>query len=133
MMNARELLDRYKDKTYPKCTYNENLQDIYDTLEEDGLLEERIFEGNFSLAAFLFEIISYLQQSEKNNNKEHFRLKNPKMFIEWATAYGTEEYLYRIKENHSNEAAFYARVKTKMDLYNILHMSSKIRKIIRDE
>ena len=107
MINARELLDRYKDKTYPKCTYNENLQDIYDTLEDGGLLEERIFEGNYSLAAFLFEAISYLQHSEKNNNKEHYRLKNPKMFIEWATAYGTENYLYKINNQDKNRLVQY--------------------------
>lgn len=126
MMNARELLDGYKDETCPKCVYNENLQDIYDTLEDSGLLEKRIFEGNYSLAAFLFEVISYLQQSEKNNNKEHFRLKNPKMFIEWATAYGMEDYLYRIsKGSNSDDAAFYARIKTKLGLYNILHMRKR--------
>jgi len=122
MMNARELLDMYKDKTCPKSVYNDNLQNVYDALEENGLLEKRIFEGNRTLAKFLFEVLCCLQFSEKNYGKKSFRLKDPRKFIEWATSFAKEEYLSRINKGQEwEDALVVATAETIKKLYNTLH------------
>ena len=123
-MNARELLDINKANEPSESVYNDNLQVIYNALDEDGLLESRIFEGNVSLAYFLFEVIKYTRDYERQTRMEHQRLKDPKKFMEWVTEYGKKIYFSILRNNEelepSDAIGFVKRI-VASKLYQVLH------------
>lgn len=123
-MNARQLLDINKANEPSESVYNDNLHDIYNVLEEDGLLESRIFEGNVSLAWFLFEVIKYTRILEIQDRMEHQRLKDPKKFMEWVTEYGRENYFSILRNNEElgpSTAIGLVKGNVASKLYQVLH------------